>query len=143
MMTAAALLSRLDKVKPTGPHKWQARCPAHDDKGPSLSVRELDDGRVLLHCFAGCSVGEVVGAVGLELSDLFPPRLTPPGPGKAHRERRAFSADDALHALEIEGRLIHLAACEVAAGKPLNATDRARLGLAVERIGAAVGACHG
>jgi hypothetical protein len=142
-MSAAAILSRLDRVKLTGPSKWQARCPAHDDKGPSLSVRELDDGRVLLHCFAGCSVGEVVAAVGLELSDLFPPRLTPPGRGKPHRERRPFSADDALLALEIEGRLIHLAACEVAAGKSLNATDRARLGLAVERIGAAVGACYG
>lgn len=142
-MSADNLLSRLDKVKRIAPGKWISRCPAHDDRGPSLSIKELDDGRVLVHCFSGCSVGEVVAAVALELSDLFPPRLAPPGTGKPHRERRPFTADDALLALEIEGRLIHLAASEIAAGKPLSATDRARLLLAVERIAAAVGACHG
>lgn len=140
-MSAATLLSRLDKVKPTGPGRWIARCPAHDDRGPSLSVRELDDGRVLLHDFAGCSVAEILAAVGLGLSDLFPPRLGAPKPGKPHRERRPFSGDDALRCLEFEGRLIHLAACEVAAGKPLDPTDRARLLLAVERIGEALEAC--
>lgn len=66
-MSADALLSRLDKVKRTGPDKWVARCPAHDDRGPSLAVRELEDGRVLVHCFAGCGADEVVGAVGLEM----------------------------------------------------------------------------
>jgi hypothetical protein len=143
-MTAATLLSRLDKVKPTGPGRWIARCPAHDDRGPSLSVRELDDGRVLLHDFGQeCSVADIVAAVGLELSDLFPPRLEAPSPGKSHRERRPFPSDDAMRCLEFEGRLIHLAAYEVAAGKPLSPTDRARLLLAVERIGAALEACNG
>ena len=47
-MTAVALLDRLDKVRPTGAGTWVARCPAHDDRGPSLSVRELDDGRIEL-----------------------------------------------------------------------------------------------
>lgn len=142
-MSAATLLSRLDRVKPTGPGRWIARCPAHDDRGPSLSVRELDDGRVLLHDFAGCSVAEILAAVGLGMSDLFPPHLSPPGPGKPHRQRHPFAADDALRCLEFEGRLIHLAAVEVAAGKPMNPPDRARLLLAVERIGAALEACHG
>lgn len=71
-MSADSLISLLDKVKSTGKSRWQARCPAHPDKGPSLSIREMDDGRVLVHCFAGCSVHEIVQAVGLELSDLFP-----------------------------------------------------------------------
>ncbi len=142
-MSAATLLSRLDRVKPTGSGRWIARCPAHDDRGPSLSVRELDDGRVLLHDFAGCSVAEILAAVGLDMSDLFPPRLEAPKPGKPHRQRQPFSADDALRCLEFEGRLIHLAAHEVAVGKPLSPTDRARLLLAVERIGAALEACHG
>jgi hypothetical protein len=66
------LVSRLDKV--TGRNgRYTARCPAHDDRGPSLSVSEGDDGRCLVHCFAGCDVHQVVSAVGLELSDLFPP----------------------------------------------------------------------
>lgn len=135
-MSADALLSRLDKVKRTGPDKWVARCPAHDDRGPSLAVRELEDGRVLVHCFAGCSVDEVVGAVGLEMSDLFPPR---PLQDSRKRERRPFSADDALRCLDFEVTLVLVAAQDVLAGKPLSGTDHERLAVAVERINLAKG----
>jgi DNA primase len=31
-----------------------ARCPAHDDRTPSLSIRDADDGKVLVRCHAGC-----------------------------------------------------------------------------------------
>jgi hypothetical protein len=50
---------------------WRAKCPAHDDDRPSLSVREGDDGRALIHCHAGCTVEAVVEALGLRMSDLF------------------------------------------------------------------------
>jgi hypothetical protein len=50
---------------------YMARCPAHDDSTASLSVREGDDGRVLVKCFAGCSVEQIVAALGLSLADLF------------------------------------------------------------------------
>lgn len=143
MMSADTLLARLDGVKRVGAGKYVARCPAHDDRGPSLSVRELDDGRTLVHCFAGCGVDEVVGAVGLELSDLFPPRLTPPGPGKPHRERQTFSAMDALLALDFEASFVHLCAEHLAAGKPMSPSDRARLAMAAQRIADAVGVCRG
>jgi KaiC/GvpD/RAD55 family RecA-like ATPase len=53
-------------------HSWQ--CPAHEDNSPSLSVTEGDDGRVLLNCHAGCPAENVVAALGLTMSDLFPPR---------------------------------------------------------------------
>lgn len=66
-MSADTLLSRLDKVKQTGQGRWLACCPAHDDKNPSLSVRELDDGRMLLHCFTGCDVHSVLNALSLTL----------------------------------------------------------------------------
>ncbi|MBN6742209.1 hypothetical protein JKG47_17095 [Acidithiobacillus sp. MC6.1] len=49
------VLSALDGVKKTGPDKWIARCPAHDDKRPSLSVKQADDGKVLFKCWSGCS----------------------------------------------------------------------------------------
>jgi DNA primase len=49
-MTVENVLQRLDKVRKTGAFKWQACCPAHDNSGPSLAIREMDDGRVLLHC---------------------------------------------------------------------------------------------
>ncbi len=50
---------------------WQARCPAHEDRTPSLTIAEGDDGRTLMHCHAGCTAEEIVGAVGLTLRDLF------------------------------------------------------------------------
>lgn len=51
---------------------YSARCPAHDDKHASLSITEGDDGRVLLNCFAGCSVDDIARAMGLQIRDLFP-----------------------------------------------------------------------
>lgn len=138
-MTAEALLSRLDRVKRTGPGKWSARCPAHDDRGPSLSVRELDDGRLLLHCFAGCSVAEVVGAVGLTLGDLFPEKVEARHDGCPSRERRPFSAQDALVAIDFEATLAAVCAGTLARGESLTDADRARLALAAERISAALG----
>lgn len=66
------LLSRLDKVQGRD-GKYTARCPAHDDRGPSLSVTETDRGQLLIHCFAGCGAADVVEAIGLQMRDLFPP----------------------------------------------------------------------
>jgi DNA primase len=44
-------------------NSWQ--CPAHDDASPSLSVNEARDGKVLMHCHAGCSYADVVEALSL------------------------------------------------------------------------------
>lgn len=66
------LLSRLRRVKRT-PNGWKACCPAHHDRMPSLSIGIGDDGRLLLHCFSGCSPEAVVSAIRLDLRDLFPP----------------------------------------------------------------------
>ena len=73
-MTADTLLSRLDGVKKTGNGEWVARCPAHQDRAPSLSIKEAADGRVLIHDFAGCTALEVLDALGLAFTDLFPER---------------------------------------------------------------------
>ncbi|MEI8374421.1 MAG: hypothetical protein WCJ35_16475 [Planctomycetota bacterium] len=67
----ALILSRLSKPERNS-SGWQARCPAHRDSNPSLAVTLGADGRVLLHCFAGCSVEDVVQAIGLKVQDLFP-----------------------------------------------------------------------
>lgn len=68
-MTAEELISRLDGVERSG-SGWIARCPAHGDSNPSLSVSERG-GKILLHCHAGCSAAAVVEAMGLKMSDLF------------------------------------------------------------------------
>lgn len=72
-MSAEALLARLGRVRRVGVGKWVARCPAHDDRGPSLSIAETADGRVLLYDFgAQCSAAEILDAVGLTFEVLFP-----------------------------------------------------------------------
>ena len=65
------LLSRLEKVKQNGTDKYMACCPAHDDKTPSLAIRQAND-RVLINCFAGCGANEVLEAVGLDYNTLYP-----------------------------------------------------------------------
>ena len=55
-----------------GSSGWTALCPAHEDSSPSLSISEADDGKVLIHCLAGCAVKGVVAGLGLEMRDLFP-----------------------------------------------------------------------
>lgn len=65
------VLSRLRSVKPAG-QQFSAPCPAHDDRRASLSIGLGRDGRVLLYCHAGCSIDEIVRALGLKITDLFP-----------------------------------------------------------------------
>jgi len=94
------LLERLEKVKKTGMDSWLACCPSHNDKTPSLAIKEVDNGTILLKCFAGCDNYSVVSAVGLELSDLFPPR---PDRIKGRSPiSKPFPATDILKALSAE-----------------------------------------
>ena len=73
-MNLEAILNKLHGVKRNG-DGWMALCPAHPDKNPSLSICE-DNRRILLHCFAGCSVGAICAAMRIEIRDLFTePRL--------------------------------------------------------------------
>ena len=65
------VLSLLEGVRKVG-NGWVALCPAHDDHNPSLSIGVGSDGRILLHCFAGCSIEEICSAMGIEVKDLFP-----------------------------------------------------------------------
>lgn len=129
-MTADALLARLDHVKRTGPGRWLARCPGHADRSPSLSIRELEDGRILLHDFAGCDVEQIIGAIGLDFDALFPER--PIEYGK--RERRPFNAGDVLEIIASETTLVAVAACNLRQGIVLSDADHERLLLASERL---------
>jgi len=74
-MTAAEFANRLNAVKTsTG---YQAKCPAHNDSNPSLSISAGDNGCVLLKCHAGCGTENIVKAMGLKMSDMFNDK---PGP---------------------------------------------------------------
>ena len=65
------ILSKLDKVKRSG-DGWIACCPSHNDKHQSLKVSVGNDGQILLHCFAGCTVEQICSALGIAVKDLFP-----------------------------------------------------------------------
>lgn len=67
----------LPKLQGVIPHandmnKWEAKCPSHDDNRQSLGIAVADDNKILLCCQAGCTVANILGAIGLEMSDLFP-----------------------------------------------------------------------
>lgn len=74
------ILGRLDRVRPT--HQgWVARCPAHPDRSPSLSLR-IGERAILVKCFAGCQVADICHAIGMDTRALFfnssrPPQRTP------------------------------------------------------------------
>jgi len=137
-MNANTLLLQLAGVKKTGVYRWLALCPAHPDKRPSLAIRELDDERVLIHCFAGCSIEEVLHAVGLEFDALFPER---PIGQCLHPERHQFSAKDILEAVRHDALIVSVAASTIAHGETLVEDDRKRLMLASRRLQTA-GVCH-
>ena len=135
MTPVEMLLSRLQKVKGRN-GSWTACCPAHEDKGPSLAVREADDGRVLLHCFAGCPTINVLGAVGMDMSDLFPPdekRKNYPVEGKP-KMKPAFYASDLIRILSFEALVVNICAYDMSIGKTLRDEDRERLKVAQQRI---------
>jgi hypothetical protein len=91
-----------------------ARCPAHDDQHSSLSIHEGPDGRALLHCFAGCEIGEIVKAINLELRDLFPEGVTHFGDRGGHASSTQVVTLEKLAA----DKKLPRAAAERAIGQP-------------------------
>lgn len=73
-MSVDLVLERLERVKRSpGGNGWDARCPAHDDKNPSLRVWVSDEGWVRFKCYAhGCSRESILDKLGLELRDIGP-----------------------------------------------------------------------
>ena len=66
-----SVLKRLKGVKRSDGGSFKALCPAHDDSNPSLSLTESGDRKVLIKCFAGCPIEDVVSSLGLSMSDMF------------------------------------------------------------------------
>ncbi|MEA3278575.1 MAG: DNA primase [Pseudomonadota bacterium] len=113
------LLSGLEGVKPAGDRRWYARCPAHDDRSPSLSVRLTDEGKVLIYCFAGCESESVLDALGLTWRDLYSDRWQAARHAATSRrkiptlERILREADPMEH----ERLILRIAAADLRAGK--------------------------
>jgi hypothetical protein len=135
---AEKLLARLDDVKQTGASRWLARCPAHEDKRPSLSIRDVD-GRVLVYDFGGCPVGDILDALGLELGDLFDRPLEHCGAPSRSRTPAA----DILEVLAFEVFVASFIAHDVLQSRDVGELGWQRLAQAAGRINSARTYCGG
>jgi hypothetical protein len=103
-MTVAEILPNLEAVHARDHGRWSARCPAHADRSPSLTIAEGDKG-VLVKCWAGCSLEEITGALGITISDLFFDALSSdPSQRREAMQRRAQTKAARQAAQEAEGR---------------------------------------
>jgi len=137
-MNATVLLDRLQAVRQTGRGRWIARCPAHKDRSPSLSVRELDDGRVLVHDFAGCSIESILTSLGLTMSNLYPARLPGHGPTRGYTSTHSrIPAGDLLEVISEETSVVAIIGADMLARRTIAETDWTRLAIAAARIGCA------
>lgn len=134
MSAVAKLLDRLDRPRQTRPGSWAAGCPCCESRrGRPISVRELEDGRALLHAFCGCSTEAVLAALGLQLTDLFDTPLTQRAAPSAQR----VSARDLLAVISEEVSIVAVIASDVLDRREISETDWKRLATAAQRIGAA------
>lgn len=121
------IVARLERVRRNGNRGVVARCPAHEDRTASLSVSVGRHGGVLLNCFGGCEVADVVGALGLEFKDLFPPKpenLSPAERAEMQAAADRVKWDAALDTICQEATIVALAARDLAQGREV---DRKRL----------------
>lgn len=131
---AVFLPDRLEGVRSHEEGHWTARCPAHKDKSPSLSVTRTRDGMWLVHCFAGCSPVEILTALGLRMTDLFPDS----GPEARPAGRHRLSPGQVIALLDSESQLVYMAGMQVSRGTPLAGDDQRALDRALERIRAVI-----
>jgi len=122
------ILARLEGVRKAG-DGYNAKCPSHADKSPSLSIKELDDGRVLMHCFAGCTVHEIMHSIGISFKDLFPE-----GQKKYESYKSQFTPKQMLDILHYEVVVINFLMEKMHKGEPFNQPDRQAFQKAKELI---------
>lgn len=130
------LLSRLHHIKAKKPNKtgcsqWQALCPSHPDKTPSLTITECADGTVLVKCWSGCTIDEIVKAIGLELKDLFVQQ-----PDNYTRQYQALNKKicPSKEAIEHEQLIIQIAQSHLKKSNVLTSTDHQRYQQAKKRL---------
>jgi len=129
-MSVAALISHLDGVKEIRHGQYIARCPAHEDGSPSLAIKDGDEGRVILHCFAGCETEDVLNAIGVTFADVMPERIGTEYSYKPLKPR--FDARQVLECISHELTVVCLSTDRLA--KSTAGDDQDRLILAAGRF---------
>lgn len=131
MSALTRVLDRLDRPKQVRAGNWITGCPCcHSKHGRPISVRETDDGRVLVHAFCGCGTPDLLAAIGLTLGDLFDKPLDsinlPP-------VRGGISAREILELVSHEAMVAALLTSD-ARGRPLTREEQIRLEQAAARL---------
>lgn len=124
------LLPRLGRVSETGNSCWSASCPTpahkHGDRSRGLSIKQTEDRRVLLHCYAGCDVKGIVSALGLSLSDLFP---------KSGNFGKSYVLNqNCIQAAQIESWVIWILVERISNGKSLTLKEKGSFRKSVKRL---------
>ena len=135
-MSVEALLARLTHVRPSGKDRWRAQCPIHDGGKDALSIKQ-DGDTILLHCFS-CEGGAVAicEAIGLDISEIMPPRVDPMKPSKGIP--KAWPARQVLEALNMDLRVAYVIYGDIAKGRitlPENYYTKEKAKDAQDRIG--------
>jgi hypothetical protein len=133
MSAAQKLLDRLPRVRQTRPDHYIAGCPCCQSRhGRPIKVTTANY-RVLLHAFCGCTTGDVLAALGLNLADLFDTPL-------AHHNlppiRGGFNARELIELVAHEATVAWILIVD-ATGRTLTEAEQTRLGQAAARIGTA------
>jgi hypothetical protein len=128
-MSVEQLLGRLPKVKQTGQGKWRSCCPSHNSAGRSLAIAERD-GRILLHCFAGCAADAVLSSVGLTFGELYDRPLGEFSPLK----RSPFNTRDVLDLVVHEAMTISVIASDFLKQRQISTLEAQRLFSATSRL---------
>lgn len=137
-MDIESLVSRLEKVRGRAGN-YVACCPAHKDRNPSMTVRQTPEGKILMHCFAGCSVQQIAESIGISLSDLFPEDMSRDKTyAPARPVRPKFLAHDLLRVIAHEATIVAVCAHDMAKGRALSDADSQRLLVAARRINEAL-----
>lgn len=136
-MSAENLLSRLQNVRRRGNGKWMASCPCHTDNTPSLAIAD-NAGKILLHCFSQqCTPSEICDAIGINISDLFPPSDDYDA-SKPHQRRYYYDSQHVLESLAEETLTASVIISELMDSGSLYQEDIERIALAAGRIQSAL-----
>jgi hypothetical protein len=137
------LLARLGGAQRRG-DQYYASCPTaaheHGDRSRGLAIRELDDGRVLLHCHAGCPVEDVLAAIGISMSDLYPDR---PREHRSSGRSPRLSARDALEIVRHEVTICAIVMGLMLGGNKVRRDEIERAQEAIRRVHRVVGGIDG
>ena len=136
-MKIEEFLKHLQCVHPGKKGRWVARCPAHEDHHPSLSVSAGQTG-ILVKCWTGCTLETITSSMGLRINDLFystkDPRAQRVSP-MVRAPRSGIAIQLETHADKLQGRGLEV--LELATKLNVIAWSDSELDIAMDAVGAA------